>query len=461
MLREEGASEVSAYLQFLGRVANDEQTPDLVSGGAGLIRELIEVRSQERRQFGGLFEALSDLVARFKETGGSWPQGAHDLDVAAKKAQDPKTSELLQGLREEIQRFIDTYLRTILHTLRDPLKASELSVLLRHYLASGGEKDDEGQSALEAQVAVEALKHRYVLPLLLLQNIVGSDAISAAARTLLTTFEEISEDFPSVRKDSESFPYILRHYENDRYIESDLKTARRALTSQGTSTRSRIMALPGPEEEARASEPQTDEGPPTPTLLQLARTYYKTQAAKLIDIEAGSLAPGQTDLLDDAIRYVHRIWKESLTWEPHPNYQQLRYFRDHVVRLLTTGHIMEQLFRGYREVHRYEASDIVTLDTNKLLKIPSVREIVSLMLYPKLQRIPGFNDRTFEALLGKQYASVMRCCREIAGLDVFIHNEWPEGLDGFLREFDAVYQSLITEESGSARRFLDLFRRPF
>jgi hypothetical protein len=461
VLREEGATEIRRYVQLLSRAANDPNSPDPVRGGAALIRDLIEVRAQERRQFGGLFEALSDLVGKFKESRGSWPQGAHDLQVAAQNSPEKATRDLLDALRGEIQRFIDTYLQTILHTLRDPLKASELSVLLRHYLGKGkDEESQEGKSALEAEVAVEALRYRYALPLLLIQNIIGPKAVSPAARTLLTTFEEVSEEFPSVKKEAESFPYILRQYQNDPYIENDLKKARETLAKEDTTSRTRLTPLGETPGKAEPAEKAAEEVGPGPTLLNLSRTFYKTRAAKILDLEAGSMAPGQSDLLDDTLDYIHRIWKESLTWEPHPNYQQLRYFRDHLVRLLTSGHVMEQLFRSYRDVHRYEASQIVTLDTRKLLNIPSVREIVCLMLYPKLQRIPGFNGRVFEAMLGKQYASLMRCCHEIAGLDVFVHSEWPEGLDNFLREFDATYQSLIGEEAGSVRRFLDLFRRP-
>jgi hypothetical protein len=461
LLREEGTTEIRRYLQLLNRVANDASSPDPVRGGAALLRDLIEVRSQERRQFGGLFEALSDLVGKFKESRGSWPQAAHDLQVAAQKTPEKATRDLLDGLREEIQRFIDTYLQTILHTLRDPLKASELSVLLRHYLGKGKDEEGlEGKSALEAEVAVEALRYRYALPLLLVQNVIGPKAVSPAGRTLLTTFEEVSDGFPSIKKEAESFPYLLRQYQNDAYIENDLKKAREALAKGDTTSRTRLAPLPDAQDKAEPGEKPAAEPVPGPTLLNLSRTFYKTRAAKILDLEAGSMAPGQTDLLDDALDYVHRVWKESLTWEPHPNYPQLRYFRDHLVRLLTSGHVLEQLFRSYRDVHRYEASQIVTLDTRKLLNIPSVREIVCLMLYPKLQRIPGFNDRVFENMLGQQYASLMRCCHEIAALDVFVHSEWPEGLDNFLREFDATYQSLIGEEAGSVRRFLDLFRRP-
>ena len=463
MLHEQGTTDINRYIQLLNRTANDPNAHATVRQSAQLLRNLIDVRSQERRRLSFLSEAIANLIKTSKDTEGAWSEVSHELETAAANAEDLKAGELLEGLREQIQRFIDTYLLTILHALRDPLKASELSSLLRHRLGSSKDDEDEEEeekTTNEAEVLVEVLRQKYAHPLLLMKLIVGPKEMSKPGRVLLSTFEELSPEFPAFANVTEGRHYLLKQYEGDPYLGADLKKATDLLDQEeklaaSSSQITRLGQEPQPPDEPKGEE----QGPPS--LLTLSRTFHKTRAAKLLDVEAGSMAPGQQDLLDDSLDYVRRIWKESLTWEPHPNYEQLRYFRDHLVRLVTSGHVMELLLRSYREVHRYEASDIVTLDTQKLLTIPAVREIVCLMLYPKLQRVPGFNTRIFESLLGRQYANLLKCCRDIASLDVFVHDEWPENLDQFLDKFDATYQTLASEEAGAANRFLNLLRRRF
>ncbi|MDP6502932.1 MAG: hypothetical protein QF886_04920 [Planctomycetota bacterium] len=462
LMREQGSSDVQKYLQLLSRTAMDPNVDISVRRGATLIRDLIDVRAKERRHLGQMADAINQLIKTSKESDGSWAQADSEIKEAAKSAEDQQTGDILENLRQGIQRFIDSYLNTVLQTLHQPLKSSELSSLLGHYLSSGEEeKETAAKSSLESEVLVEILQQKYGNILLLIKQIIGSGAMSRSSRVLLNTFEEINEEFPSFQEEEAGKEHLLSTTQDDPYLGNDLKNAVEQVESLDwkTGIHTKITSE-APEESSGTIEAVSATGE-LPPLLAMSKNIYKTRAAKILDIEAGSLAPGERDLLDDNLDYIHRIWKESLTWEPHPNYEQLRYFRDHVVRLLTTGHTMELLFRSYREVHRYEASDIYSLDTQKLLAIPSVKEIVCLLLYPKLARIPGLNARAFESLLGKQYSVLMKCCREISGMDVFLHDEWPESLDSFLEKFNATYLTLREEEQSAIHKFLKIIRRPW